>query len=85
MSILPELQDPVEFITLKRDPFEMETITIVLQDHRKFDIQWKNKNLFMTLHSLTIPPLAFDALFNFNEVRFYPEFPGYPNGKIDIR
>lgn len=85
MSILPEIQDPVDYVTLKREPFEMEMVTIVLQDNRRFDIQWKNKDLFLTLHHLAIPPLAFDALFNFNEVRFYPEFPGYPNGKIDIQ
>jgi len=85
-SILPEApQEPVDFITLKREPFEMDYITIVLQDHRSFKIEWIKHKLFCRIHQIEIPPLALDALFNFNEIRYYPVYPGYPKGKVDIR
>ena len=73
------------YISLTRVPFDEKLVTIQLQDMRKFPVKWTELKSFLALHSVVIPPLALDAVYNFNEVHFYPQYPGYPDGKIDIQ
>jgi len=83
MTGFQPIQKP--YITLKREPFDMETITVVLRSGRLFEVEWEKKDVFTAIHKLKIPELAWDALYNFNEIHFYPEYPGFPEGKIDIQ
>lgn len=62
-----------EYIEFTREPFEVDEFTIILQDGRTYDLAIEEYHLFFRRMNLVIPPLVIDVLFNFNNVRWYPD------------
>jgi len=59
-------------IIIKREPFEIEEVVIILPGDRNYTVTWLQKDFFLMRMKLEIPEMVFDAVFNFNEVHWYP-------------
>lgn len=75
----PQEIEPTDYIELTREPFEHDTFNIMLQDGRAFEVPWTDRDIMKRRMQLDIPDVAFDAVYNFNAVHWYPR-----TGRLEI-
>jgi hypothetical protein len=63
-------RDYIEFV---REPFEDENFEVFLQNGRHYTLTIWDYRVVLKRLGVTIPELVIDALFNFNDVLWFPK------------